>query len=335
MNPKISICIPTFNRADLLDQTLQSVADQTKKPFEVLIVDNASTDNSAAIAKRYEKYGFRFIRNETNVGMVENWNVCIRMSKGEYLTFLHSDDLIAPEWYERWSEAIAEHPGIFYTGSIAIINQNNDPQYTCHTFTENRLIKQKDVYREFWTHLSPAIAPTAASIYHQSLFDEKKGGMFDPSYGTEADVIHFLKVFASTDVYYLDRILFTYRSHPAQGFDTEAQLKSLERELSRLDNYFGILKQFQQSHRMSRFFMQYPVFMTLAPATLYLAKGQFTKVNGYYTIARRHFPSLFVNFSDFVVFLRIITFFIGRALFGKNIAEEDRNQLQWLTEIKR
>jgi glycosyltransferase involved in cell wall biosynthesis len=127
MSPKITICIPTFNRSDLLDQALQSVAMQTVKPYEVLIVDNASTDNTKDVVKKYEMYGFRYIENKTNVGMVENWNVGIRNARGDYISFLHNDDLIAPTWYKEWSDVISQHSARFYTSSIAIIDQFNKP----------------------------------------------------------------------------------------------------------------------------------------------------------------------------------------------------------------
>lgn len=335
MTPRISICIPTFNRADLLDQALQSVAHQTVKPYDVLIVDNASTDNTAEIIKKYERYGFRYIRNETNVGMVENWNVGIRNAKGEYISFLHNDDLIAPTWYEDWSQTIEQNRARFYTSSIAIIDQYNTPLYSCHTFTQSKLIPKDRVFSEFWTHLSPAIAPTAASIYDITLF--KDIGMFDATKGTEADVIKFLEVFSISDVYYLDKLLFTYRSHPAQGFDKVAQTKSLERELARLDNYFSILKDFYESQFTSgqdkRFFIQYPVSMTYAPAMLYLAKMDIKKVKGYYKTLTKHFPAFFNKAGDWAIFIRIFIFFIGRALFGKYISGKDKQQLSWLNEI--
>lgn len=335
MSPKITICIPTSNRSDLLNQALQSVAMQTIKPFEVLIVDNASTDNTQDIVKKYDIYGFRYIRNSTNVGMVENWNVGIRNANGDYISFLHNDDLIAPTWYEEWLHIIQNNNARFYTGSIAIIDQYNKPLYSCHTFTKSKLIPKDHVFHEFWTHLSPAIAPTAASIYDLTLF--KDTGMFDASKGTEADVIKFLEVFSITDVYYLDKLLFTYRSHPGQGFDKVAQTKSLERELSRLDNYFSILAGFYERQFKSddnhRFFIQYPLSMTFAPAVLYLAKGDVNKVKGYYHTLVKHFPSFFNRAGDWSVFLRVFTFFIGRALFGKFISSNDRKQLDWIKNI--
>lgn len=334
--PTISICIPTFNRADLLDQTLQSVANQTVRPFEVVVVDNASTDNTKAVVGKYKKFGIRYIRNKVNVGMVENWNVCVKQARGEYLSFLHSDDLIAPTWYEKWEQTITKHPAKFYTSSIIIIDQTNKPQYVCHTFKDNMLIKQPDVFKKFWQHLSPAIAPTAASIYHKSVFQEV--GLFDPTYGTETDVVHFLEIFKKYNVYYLDQLLFAYRSHPAQGFDTTTQQKSLDRELLRLDNYFNILQKFYkknfQASRENRFFIQIPLFMTLAPATLYLAKLNFAKVNGYYVTAKKRFPDLFLGPSDWYHFIKIQLWFVRRALFDRFISQKDREQIEWLENIK-
>src|ERR1700694_1651312 len=105
----LSVCIPTYNRANLLDETLKCVSKQTVKPYEVLIVDNASTDNTKDIVNRYKRYGFKYIQNKKNIGLLNNINKCITLAKGSHIIFLHSDDLVSPNWYESWTKVLNEN----------------------------------------------------------------------------------------------------------------------------------------------------------------------------------------------------------------------------------
>lgn len=335
-HPTISICIPTFNRASLLDQTLQSVAFQTTKPFEVLIVDNASTDNTAYVVAKYKKYGFRYIRNKSNVGMIENWNIAIRESTGSHISFLHSDDLIAPTWHEIWIKTIKKHSVKFYTSALAIIDDANNPKYVCFPLSQDQLLKQPNAIEPFFRNLNTNLAPTAASVYDRSIFNEI--GFFNPTFGTEADVVHSFNVLLTYDFFYKNTILFAYRSHSQQGFDKEIEKKNMISELKRLDNYFAIIEQFYKKklnqREEKRFFIQIPLFMTLCPINLYIIKLQFRRIIRYYKIARKHFPDLFKNPTDLLLFAKIQIRFIQRALYGRYISKEVKKDLLWLSRIK-
>lgn len=333
-NPKISICIPTYNRADLLNQTLQSVELQTIRPYEVLVVDNCSQDNTESVVKKYKSV--HYIKNKKNIGMVENWNRCIRLARGEYIAFLHSDDLIAPSWYEIWQKTIKKNRFKFYTSSLIIIDENNNYLHVYHTFKGSRVIKQPVVIREFWAHLLPGIAPYAGNIYHKSIF--KDIGLYDKKYHTESDFIHSVKILSKYDVYYLDKLLFAYRSHKSQGFDFQLDKKNLKEEVKRVDNYFQILnylykKEIKVNNR-SRYFIQIPIFMTLSAVSFYIVKLKFTKIFMYFAVARRNFPDLFSKLSDWLIYSKLLLIFSYRILFKNFISKEDKQNLQWLKYIK-
>ncbi|KKS79552.1 MAG: Glycosyl transferase, family 2 [Candidatus Beckwithbacteria bacterium GW2011_GWA2_43_10] len=307
LKPTISICIPTFNRADYLEQALQSLAQQTIKPFEVIIVDNASTDNTPQIAAKYKKLGFTYVRNPKNLGMVGNYNRCLELARGQYLSFLHSDDLISPTWQETWLETIANHPADFYTCSICIINQHNQPLFIYHTFNHDCLIPAGQVLRQLLLHHCPIIAPTAATVFKTSLL--RKIAPFKTKLGTEADVDIFLRLSLQHSLFYKRQILFYHRSHPEQTFDTKKQVKSTGDRLEKIANYFTIVKDFSQTQLQNqpyqRLFILMNVFMTLCSPKLYLSKLK---------LARKIFPDIFTQTLDWKVFLSVQTLFIFRAL---------------------
>jgi glycosyltransferase involved in cell wall biosynthesis len=99
-NPKISVIIPTYNRAHLLPRAIKSVLAQSFKDFELIIVDDASTDNSHEIVKNFKEKDKRIKylkHNKNSGGPPKPKNTGIKISKGKYIAFLDSDD----EWFSN------------------------------------------------------------------------------------------------------------------------------------------------------------------------------------------------------------------------------------------
>ncbi len=95
-NTSFSIIIPTYNRADLIKITLDSVLAQNYPSCEIIVVDNCSTDNTAEVLQPLVDAGeIRFIRHEQNLGRSQSRNTGFENATGEWLLFLDSDDLMA------------------------------------------------------------------------------------------------------------------------------------------------------------------------------------------------------------------------------------------------
>lgn len=103
MKPLISICIPTYNGAKHLRECLDSVLTQTFGDFEVLLVDDGSSDDTFSIAREYAARDkrIRLEQNEFNLGLVNNWNRCVELSKGEWIKFVFQDDFIKETCIEK------------------------------------------------------------------------------------------------------------------------------------------------------------------------------------------------------------------------------------------
>jgi glycosyltransferase involved in cell wall biosynthesis len=96
--PLVSIVIPVFNCGSVLAETLESARAQTFRDFEVIIVDDGSTDDSAAIARRFCEMDPRFsLVQQANAGVSAARNVAIQRARGEWLAFLDGDDIWFPE----------------------------------------------------------------------------------------------------------------------------------------------------------------------------------------------------------------------------------------------
>lgn len=115
MPPKVSICIPVYNSAAYLITAIESALSQQYDSFEILIVDDGSSDGSAEIASVFVKRSplVRFVANGTNIGMVANWNRCMELAQGEYIKFLFGDDLLSsPHNIERLADILDHHQGV-------------------------------------------------------------------------------------------------------------------------------------------------------------------------------------------------------------------------------
>lgn len=104
-NPKVSVIIPTYNRAHLIGRAIKSVLNQTYKDFEIIIVDDGSTDKTEEVVKDFKDERVRYIRREKNKGGSAARNTGIKAARGEYIAFQDSDDEWLPEKLEKQMKA--------------------------------------------------------------------------------------------------------------------------------------------------------------------------------------------------------------------------------------
>ncbi len=125
----VSILVPAFNRADVIEQTVRSALAQTGADLEVVVVDNASTDATWPILQRLaaEDARVRILRNDVNIGPVRNWLACLAQARGRYAKILWSDDLIAPDFLARCLPFLRD-PQVGFVYSAAVIFGGERPQ---------------------------------------------------------------------------------------------------------------------------------------------------------------------------------------------------------------
>lgn len=103
-HPTVSVVIPTYNRAHLVARAIQSVIEQTLDDWELLLVDDGSTDDTQSVVNGFRESRMRYLRDEVNRGAQVARNTGIRESRGEYVAFLDSDD----EWLPQYAESLLE-----------------------------------------------------------------------------------------------------------------------------------------------------------------------------------------------------------------------------------
>jgi hypothetical protein len=111
-NPKISVCIPTYNRARYLGEALESVLDQTLQDFEIIVYDDASTDKTRTLVAGIGDPRVRYFRQPHNVGIPRNRNSCLKVARGRYIAWLDSDDIYYPETLALQNAVLDRHANV-------------------------------------------------------------------------------------------------------------------------------------------------------------------------------------------------------------------------------
>lgn len=156
-SPKVSVLIPVYNREALIGECIQSALDQTFTDFEIIIVDNASTDKTWEVCQQYAAVDnrLRIFRNDTNIGPVRNWLACVEKARGEYGKILFSDDLIFPRFLERTLPYL-EDKNVAFVSTAVLIGETPDQGFVHYRPSEK-------VYRlpssRYWGLLFNLAAP--------------------------------------------------------------------------------------------------------------------------------------------------------------------------------
>jgi glycosyltransferase involved in cell wall biosynthesis len=121
--PKISVCIPTYNSARYLREAIDSVLQQDFDDYELVVCDNASTDDTPEICRSYKDGRVRYLRFEELTNQSGNFNRCLKEAKGEYLTLLHADDFLLPGYMVDRVKRLEAHEGAgFVFGAVKIVD---------------------------------------------------------------------------------------------------------------------------------------------------------------------------------------------------------------------
>lgn len=128
--PRVSIGLPVYNGEEFLEEAIDSILAQTYEDFELIISDNASTDRTEKICRRYAAQDARIVysRNAENIGGMNNANLTFRRSRGEYFRFAGHDDRYAPTLVERLVTELDKRPDttVCFAATVRIDGQGNE-----------------------------------------------------------------------------------------------------------------------------------------------------------------------------------------------------------------
>ncbi len=120
LNPYFTLCIPVYNSGEICENAIQTALQQDFDDFEIVIVDDYSTDNSWDVLSKFkDNPRIKLYRNKQNVGMTKNWDNCLQFATGKFIGFVHHDDAVSSNLLKDAYEILEKHPN---TGILAFTN---------------------------------------------------------------------------------------------------------------------------------------------------------------------------------------------------------------------
>lgn len=129
MTPHVSVCVCTFNGAAVVERAIESILSQTYGDFELLVVDDASSDPTTDVVKAYSEPRLRVLENERNVGNARNRSLAIRASRGDLVKFVDQDDWIAPSCLADHARLMDSNPrlGFSFSRRALVVERPDSP----------------------------------------------------------------------------------------------------------------------------------------------------------------------------------------------------------------
>lgn len=194
----VSIIMPSYNTAEYIADSINSVLSQTYTNWELIIVDDCSSDNTDEIVSQFDDKRIRYLQNDKNSGAAVSRNKALREAKGKWIAFLDSDDLWMPDKLEKQVRFMEENSYAFsYTNYIEIDSAGNE---TGVKVTGPKHITKHGMYNYCWLGCL-TVMYDAEKIGLIQIADIKKNN----------DYAMWLKVCKKADCYLLDEILAMYR----------------------------------------------------------------------------------------------------------------------------
>jgi glycosyltransferase involved in cell wall biosynthesis len=225
--PTVSVCVTTHNDGRWLEESLQSVRDQTFHDLEVVVVDDASDDDTPERLARHADSQLIVVRNKRNLGEARSMNRAIALARGGFVKLLHGDDLLSPDCLERMLP-LAQREGIglvFSRRSVLRAPGDADAEDWAQRYARihERLGRLatinpgRDLFRrylEIGLLRNCLSEPSGVLIPRRAL--ERVGGFHLRMVG-HLDVDLFMRVAWFYDVGFVDAPLFSYRRHGASA----------------------------------------------------------------------------------------------------------------------
>jgi glycosyltransferase involved in cell wall biosynthesis len=225
-NPTVSVIIPAYNAAPWIAETIDSVLNQTFQDFEVIVVDDGSTDGTAEIVKNYKSQVQYLYKNNGGVGSARNTG--IRAARGRYIACVDADDLWLPEKLEVQTQLLQTEPSLAWVYSDGLIFENNSNQ-NLHLFSPSASMISGDVLRPL---LLQDFIPCPTPVIRRDIFENVGFFEEDMSLQSVADWDMWLRISAKYPVGFIDKPLVKYRRHSTSMTSTSIIERSLKSRLT-------------------------------------------------------------------------------------------------------
>ena len=205
--PRVTVLMCVYNGSDFLGHAVDSILAQTFADFELLVIDDASTDSSAGILSRYRDPRMRVIRNESNCGLTRSLNIGLAAARGELLARHDADDVAHSRRLERQVVFLDSHPEIALVGTQV---RNIGPRGEVLRARTRKPVTSVGIE---WDMMFAAPFVHSSIMCRTTILRDSLGG-YDETFVTSQDVEAWSRLVLLARVANLDERLLDFRSHP-------------------------------------------------------------------------------------------------------------------------
>jgi len=209
--PLISVCIPVFNGENYIKESIDSVLNQTEKRFELVIVDNCSTDKTIEIVNGVNDKRIKLFSNVNNIGLFGNMNMCLKHAVGKYIVLLPHDDILFSSMLKVFSKKLETNSqaSMVYS-SYFQINSQSEKIKLFETQSADRLMTAEEAFNLFIQ-----TSPIQCCMVRNSIFSEV--GLFDKDLTLTGDIHMWCRIaLKGYDIIYINSPHNSVRIHKEQ-----------------------------------------------------------------------------------------------------------------------
>ena len=238
---KISIVTTSYNYEQLIKETIESVLNQTYTNWEMIIVDDCSSDNSVNTIKSYKDERIKLFVNEKNLGLKKTVKKGIEKAQGDWIIFLESDDTITPDYIQKKIKIAQKYPEIalifndcnFFGDEKRVSDFNRVLRKTRKSLSENRYPKW--MFYDFY-HSNKIFTFSAVMVKREELFKVN----YEPKLDYLLDWHLWIQLTYKSKVYYIDEKLTNWRLHSNSYINSSTHKTPFDLQFK---SYMDIFKQ--------------------------------------------------------------------------------------------
>ena len=226
--PLITVAIPVFNGENEIADSIQSVLNQTFLNFELVVIDDCSTDRTLDVARSFSDPRIRIIQNEANLGYIGNFNRTVSEAKGKYLKILCHDDVIVPSCLEMQLEPFLESQGngvSISTGLKKVVNSDRIEVISPQGLKgSTRYVDGTSIVRKCVRAGRNLIGETSVTLVRTD--DLRKIGSFQTKYTLDLNM--WFRVLQLGDLYFTNEIVSEFRIIDTSGTAAQSKTQALQ-----------------------------------------------------------------------------------------------------------
>jgi len=255
MPPLISICIPSYNNAEFIKETIHSVLNQKYTNIELIICDDESTDSTLEIVKKETvncQFPVTIVSNKKNLGLEGNWNSALKLATGKYIKILPADDVLSVNCIHEQVERMESNNNLALTFSARSITTKSGRELLTARFYGDQIVESKKLVTRCITSGTNVIGEPGAVLFSKAISD--KVGLFDGSKPYVIDLDYWSRLLKHGDGCAINNKLCTFR--------IDSNL-SVRLGFQRVTDYLATIDLLQKNWDISQFICLYGKARTL------------------------------------------------------------------------